>query len=355
MRIAVEAWAAAEVLGGRGRYVRELLRAMSALDDRHEWLLLCREPWEELGPRMRWRRVPGRGPAWLAAAGVVAAREADALFATTSYAICGLTTARSAACVYDLVAFDRSLGAPRGASLERLTLPVATRRARRLLCISRATREELVARRPDVAGRAVVTPLAHAPLFDHARPDPAVARRYGLTRPFVLSAATLEPRKNLPRLIEAFAALPAGLREAHELVLVGARGWGTGPLDDALRRHEGLVRAVGFVPDDDLAALYAQAAVVAYPSLAEGFGLPVLEAMAAGAPVLTSNRSSLPEVGGDAARYVDPFDVASIRDGLAAVLTDPGDMAQRSRARAACFSWKRTARETRDALEAAFA
>jgi glycosyltransferase involved in cell wall biosynthesis len=114
------------------------------------------------------------------------------------------------------------------------------------------------------------------------------------------------------------------------------------------------VRLLGFVPDADLPAVYAGAAVVAYPSLEEGFGLPVLEAMAAGAPVLTSNRSSLPEVGGDAACYVDPTSIAAIRDGLAALLTDPGRrvaMAVAGRNRAAQFSWTATARATLDALE----
>ena len=151
MRIAVEAWAAAEVPAGRGRYVREVLRALAALDTPHEWILLCREPWEDL-PGMRWRPVRGRGPLWQAAAGVTASREADLLFATTSYALCGLVTVPSVAVVYDFVAFDRSYGAPRGSQLERLTLPLAVRRARELLCISEATRRELVARHPAAAG-----------------------------------------------------------------------------------------------------------------------------------------------------------------------------------------------------------
>jgi glycosyltransferase involved in cell wall biosynthesis len=358
MRIAVEAWAAQEVPAGRGRYVRELLRAIRALDPEDlELVLLCREPWPglDLGPRMRWRPVPGTGPVWTARAARVARAEADVLLATTSYALPALAPLPSVVVVYDFVAFDRALSPPAGSLLERLTLPPAVRRGRAFACISGATRDELVRRFPKAAGRAHVTLLAADDHFARAAPDPAVAARHGIDRPYVLSAATLEPRKNLPRLIEAFAALPPQLRDAHQLVLVGSRGWQTADLDASLERHRHLVHALGYVPDDELATLYAGAAVVAYVSLNEGFGLPVLEGMAAGAPVLTSDRSSMPEVGGDAAAYADPTSVASIRDALAALLTDPerrAALAAAGRVRAQGFSWERTARETLDLVRA---
>jgi alpha-1,3-rhamnosyl/mannosyltransferase len=352
VRVAVEAWAAEEVPAGRGRYVRELLRAIRALDPPDlELVLLCREPWAELetGPRMRWRPVPGTGPVWQARAARVARAEADVLLATTSYALPALTPLPSVVVVYDFVAFDRALAPPRGALLERLTLPLANRRAKAFACISAATCDELVARFPSAAGRAYVTPLAADEHFAAAVPDPAVAARHGIARPYVLSAATLEPRKNLPRLIEAFAALPDALRDAHELVLVGSRGWQSAELDASLARHRALVNALGFVSDDDLATLYAGAQVVAYMSLYEGFGLPVLEGMAAGAPVLTSDRSSLPEVGGDAVAYADPESVPAIRDALEALLTDGtrrAALAAAGRERARGFSWAETAEQT---------
>jgi alpha-1,3-rhamnosyl/mannosyltransferase len=139
-------------------------------------------------------------------------------------------------------------------------------------------------------------------------------------------------------------------------VLAGARGWQEDETFAAVRRHADRVRTLGYVEDADLQALYRCASVFAFPSLGEGFGLPVLEAMAAGTAVLTSDRSSLPEVGGDAARYVDPLDVEAIRAGLAALLRDPAErarLAARGRARAEEFSWARTARETLAVLEAA--
>ena len=306
MRIAVEAWAAAEVPAGRGRYLRELLRALERIDHPHEIVLLQeRRPWDVAR----------------------AARGFDVLFAPTSYLACALSPVPSVGVVFDMVVFDRANKPPRGALLERVTLPLAVRRARRLLCISEATRRALLSRYPKAP--AAVTLLAAGEGFDRAEP----ARR---DRPYILSAATLEPRKNLPRLVEAFAQLP----DTHDLLLVGGKGW----------RHPEIearpnVVVTGFLPDEELKSLYAGAAAVAYPSLEEGFGFPILEALAAGVPVLTSNRSSMPEVGGDVAFYCDPESVESIRDGLVAVLGAPHDAA-RGRAHAATFSWDRCARET---------
>jgi glycosyltransferase involved in cell wall biosynthesis len=358
MRIGVEAWAAAEVPAGRGRYVREILRHLAPIAQEHELVLYGREPWHDpaVDGRAVWKSLPGRGPAWLLHCARTASTECDVLFAPTSYALCAMARVPAVGVVFDLVAFDRALRPPRGALLERLTLPLAVRRARALACISEATRTALVTRFPAAARTAVVTPLAADARFAAARPDPAVSRRYALERPYVLSMATLEPRKNLSRLIEAFAGLDPGVRDAFELVLVGARGWATGGLDASLTRHRDVVRPLGFVDEEDIPAVYAGATVVAYPSLEEGFGLPVLEAMAAGAPVLTSDRSSLPEVGGDAAHYVDPTEVGSIRDGLRRLLSDPAlreSMRAAGRRRAAEFGWDATARATLAALEQA--
>ncbi len=355
LRIAVDARVADEVPAGRGRYVRELLRALARLDTPHRYDLICRTPWDGgLDERFRWIAVRAGDPRWLLGA-ARAARRADVVWATSSYALCALVDRPSAATVFDLVAFDQAMRAPRGALAERLTLPLAARRARALLCISEATRGQLIARLPRAAGRAEVTPLAADPAFGHAQPGDAEAPlRHGIERPYVLSTATLEPRKNLPRLIEAFAALPTDVRDGHELVLVGARGWEEDETLAAVRRHAGLVRTLGYVDDPDLRALYRRATVFAYPSLGEGFGLPVLEAMTAGVPVLTSNRSSLPEVAGGAARLVDPEDTGAIRDGLAALLRDDAERDGRAaagRERARGFSWDATARATLAALE----
>lgn len=171
-----------------------------------------------------------------------------------------------------------------------------------------------------------------------------VAERFGVDAPYVLAVGTLEPRKNLGRLAAAWAGLPEELRRRHPLLVAGAEGWMLA--DGDLPRS---VRRLGFVEQDDLVALYGAAAVFAYPSLAEGFGLPVVEAMACGAPVVTSDVSSLPEVAGAAARLVDPLDVDALGAALRELLERP-DERERLRElglrRAAEFSWEATARRT---------
>ena len=340
MRIAVDARAAAEVPAGRGRYVRELLRAFAALPDDHEFVLLARRPWTgaPLDARFRWWTIGLPDPAWSLAA-AAASRGADAVLAANSYLLAAAAPARAVATVHDLVAFDRELSLPRGSAAERLTLPLAVRRGQTLLCVSEATRAELLERYPRAAALAHVVPHGVEERFFVERAE----------EPYVLMTGTLEPRKNIVRALDAAARLPAELRERFELRLAGPRGWETGPIDAALARYGSSARHLGLVPDAELPGLYAAASVFLYPSLKEGFGLPVLEAMAAGTAVVTSDRSSLPEVGGSAVRYVDPYDVESIRAALEELLSDGerrANLAAAGRERARSFTWERTARET---------
>jgi alpha-1,3-rhamnosyl/mannosyltransferase len=360
--VGIDARAASEVAAGRGRVLRELLPALAALDSGHRFVLFCRRPWEEadLGPSFRWVDVPFPDPLWHAVTAVRASRGCDVFFSTNSYLTAWGLMIPSAVLVHDLIAFVPSARAQtRAARIERLTAGPAVRRAARLVCNSRSTEADLVRFFPRAAGKTTVVPFAADARFHHPPTGSelgALAGRYGVEPgAFVLASGTLEPRKNLVRLIHAHARLPEDLRRNHPLLLVGPRGWEAEELMSAAAGTPD-VRLAGFVPDADLAGLYAACAVFCYPSLYEGFGLPVLEAMAAGAPVITSRVSSLPEVGGDAVAYVTPEDEASIGSALERLLRSPqerAELSERGRARAAEFSWETTARRTLEELERA--
>jgi glycosyltransferase involved in cell wall biosynthesis len=177
----------------------------------------------------------------------------------------------------------------------------------------------------------------------------------GVPEPFVLSVGTLEPRKNLIRLIRAYRQVAPDV--PHALVLAGGDGWHGTELDTELGRGgAGRIVRTGRVDAADLDALYRRAGAFVYPSLYEGFGLPVLDAMSRGVPVVTSNTSALAELAGDHAILVDPTDIAELAEGLHRVLTDHGaaaDLTARALSHAAAYTWEATARATLDAYQAA--
>lgn len=209
------------------------------------------------------------------------------------------------------------------------------RRADLVLCPSRATADDLVAL-GFATDRVRVVPWGVAATTVTAADVDRVRRAYELPDRFVLFVGTVEPRKNLRRLAEAVATLDPSV----PLLVAGATGWG-----DAAP-PAGTARFIGFVPDADLGPLYAAASVFAYPSLAEGFGMPVVEAMAHGVPVVTSTAAAMREVAAGAAVLVDPLDPASIADGIRRALADADSLAAAGRARAAALTWERAAAET---------
>jgi glycosyltransferase involved in cell wall biosynthesis len=218
--------------------------------------------------------------------------------------------------------------------------------ARRVLCVSATTARDLSERLGVPPDRIDVTPLGTA--LRPAPPDrvEAVRRRLGLDGPYLLGLGTVEPRKDLPTLVRAFARLAGEL--PHRLVLAGLAGWGAGALADAVAASGVADRILvpGWVPEADKAALLTGADLVAYPSRYEGFGLPVLEAMACGTPVVTTTGGSLPEVAGDAALLVEPGDPDALAAAMAKLAGDPAARqaaAARGRARAAGFTWGRCA------------
>ena len=235
----------------------------------------------------------------------------------------------------------------------RLFVPLSVRQAALVLTGSESTKRDLIRYLNLPAGRVQVTPYGVGREFYPrcGEEQRQVRAKYGLPRTFVLSVGVLQPRKNLERLLAAYCLLRKEGHPPPPLVITGKKGWSFASL---FRRAEewdlrDAVIFTGYVPDEDLPALYSAAQLLAYPSLYEGFGLPVLEAMACGTPVVTSNVSALPEVAGAAAELVVPTQVESIAEGLWRLLASPqrrAELRHLGLQRARAFTWQRTAELT---------
>jgi glycosyltransferase involved in cell wall biosynthesis len=253
--------------------------------------------------------------------------------------------------IHDLTFFtEPDAHSPVSATFYKSAIRTSARRATRLIVPSKATRDELVRvlgadpTRIDVAYHGVDHTLFHRPDEEQKR---AVSDRLGLHgKPYVAYLGTLEPRKNVPELITGWSAAVADMDDPPALVLGGGSGWSE-EVDEAIAAVPARLRLVrpGYLRFRDLPGYLGGALVAVFPSHGEGFGLPVLEAMACGAPVLTTHRTSLPEVGGDAVAYTEP-DAESIRNGLRALLDDPVKreaLGAAGHARAQEFTWAASA------------
>ncbi len=215
-----------------------------------------------------------------------------------------------------------------------------------LMAISESTRQDAINILGLPPGLVEVIYPGVADAFFEATPETA-RRKYKLSRPYVLFVGTIEPRKNVDALLDAYGSLSASTRDEFELVVVGPRGWAK---RSTLAKLGGPgIRYLGYVPESDLPGINAGAAVFAYPSLYEGFGFPVAQAMAAGVPVVTSNVSSLSEIAATAALLVDPRSVVEIRSAMEKLLRSPAlrcDLGENGRRRAQEFRWETTAKKS---------
>jgi glycosyltransferase involved in cell wall biosynthesis len=364
--IGIDYTAAYEQGAGIGRYVRELIRALALLDDLTPYRLFVagaalRDLPLRPGPNFSWR--PTRvTPLWFARLWhrlqlpfpVEVFTGRIALYHATDFTLPPtLPGTRTLLTVHDL-SFVR---APETATpvlkayLDQV-VPRSVRRAAHVLADSQATKDDLMELYGTASEKITVLLSGVDRRFQPEIEDGArhqVRKRYNIPdNPYILSVGTVQPRKNYARLIEALPALGPAYQEYH-LVIVGGRGWLESPIYQTV--HDlGLAERVhftGFVDDSDLPALYIEAACLAYPTLYEGFGFPVLEAMACGTPVVTSNVSSIPEVAGDAALLVDPYDVEALAAALRQILADEAlrqDLRARGLKQAAQFTWERSAR-----------
>jgi glycosyltransferase involved in cell wall biosynthesis len=371
LRIGIDYTAAVRQRAGIGRYTRELVSALLALEGASEssrqYVVFAAtgglkpETWNlKPGPGVRLRTVPLTDD-WLArlwhrlrlpipveiiTGPLDVFYSPDFVLPPTRRATRTLLTVHDLSFLYCPEAFVPALRR----YLERV-VPRSIARADRVLADSAHTRSDIVSLlgiSPDKVEVLYSGVDARFRPEGEAREREWLQARYGIgDQPYVLSVGTLQPRKNYIRLIRAFA----NLKPETSLVIAGGRGWLYEDIFSEAERHGDRVRILGFVDEADLPALYRSAALFAFPSLYEGFGLPVLEAMACGVPVVCSNASSLPEVAGEAGLLVDPLDTDGLAEAMRRVLEDSGlrrEMIARGVAQAARFTWERAARQLVD-------
>jgi glycosyltransferase involved in cell wall biosynthesis len=361
MRIAINTLAMKRQLFGGGNYIKNLVTSLSKIDLENDYLIIAslenmihlkhlgprfhielgpanralRLPWEQtlLPFRLRQRQIDVyHGPAFVAPL---------------------LKTCGQVVSVHDMT-FHL---VPERHSLHKriyfqAIIPAVIKNADHVIAVSESTRRDILDLIPVKEECISVTHLGvdnrFAAVLDKNKLS-ELRKRFNLSRDFILSVGVLEPRKNLSALVDAYQA--SSLPEQFDLAIVGSLGWGYSPLlrqiaHSPVREH---IRMLGYVADEDLPALYTSAAVFAYPSLYEGFGLPPLEAMACGTPVITSAISSLPEIAGDAAILVDPNNVQELSFALRQVLQNQDlrkELSRRGIERARQFTWERMAEKT---------
>jgi glycosyltransferase involved in cell wall biosynthesis len=372
VRIGIDYTAAINQTGGVGRFVRHLVHALTEIDHQNQYVLVHAAPnpgraadlpvapnvttrqlrFQERVLATLWHRLRIPFPVDLATGPVDIFHAPDFVLPPVRHGITIMTVHDLAFLIHPECAHERLR-----VFLER-AVPASVQRADYIIADSESTRNDLICLLDASPDRVFVVPGGVDPAFAPATEGEVaeVRRTYRLDRPYLLTVGVIEPRKNLPRLIEAYTRFRVRTGLPHQLVIAGGRGWLS---DETFRQAEGCsfpgdVRFTGHVPDPDLVALYSGAEAFAYPSLYEGFGLPVLEAMACATAVVCSNVSSLPEFATDAAILVQPTDPDAIADALETVCCDAQvrhELSRRGRERAQSYSWGRSAQRLLEIYE----
>lgn len=360
MKIAIDA-STISTQGGPRAYVLGLVDALLKIDQQNEYIIFYNDPVHRgRFPAARECVLPGKSPLrrlWRehVLLPLACRRESVDLLHCPKSAVPLWSPCPTVVTLHDLIPITHPETETRAAQLYwRLQIPIAARRATFIITDSDHARREIVEMFGVPDQRIAVTPLGYPPSMD-AVPEPEraanVRRRYGLPDSYILYVGTIQPRKNLNMLIEAYSLLRREGSTTHKLVIVGRKGWLYETLFARISEL-GLGDDVifsGFVPDEELPDLYDGACLFVYLSLFEGFGLPPLEAMARGVPVVTSNTTSLPEVVGEAGITVPPGSLDDVVAGMRRVLTDSilaKHLSSSGKMRARQFSWQQTARLT---------
>jgi glycosyltransferase involved in cell wall biosynthesis len=354
---------------GIGTYIRNLLRHLARLDRETDYVVLARPAdcaaLAALGDNFR--AVPETAPSYSVAEQIrvplALRRERVTLFHAPHYVLPPLVTCRAVVTIHDCIhlMFPQYLPSRLAYTYAKTSIELAARRATRVMTVSESSKRDILRFVNVPADKIDVIYNAYDERFGIEPCEEDVVRvreRYQLHDEFVLYAGNVKPHKNLERLIDAFNLVRRRGLEHLKLVLIGDEISKYAALRRAVHSHQlhKYVRFLGYVPEETLAVMYRLAGVFVFPSLYEGFGLPPLEAMASGTPVVTSNVSSLPEVAGDAAVLVDPYRPEAIADGIERVLCDESlrrELRAKGLARARQFSWEASVRRVREIYEEA--
>jgi len=369
MKIAIDVSRIANEKAGVGRYTANLVKTLIDKDTKNEYLLLCSffrgdeekrkimSAYQRPNVKIKYLKLPGKfkESLWHSKLPLVERflGDADVYLAPTFLDVISNLKIPQAVVIHDLSTFKypEHLGKKQADYFNRQTRK-AVKLAKKIIAISENTEKDLleILKVPEQKIEVIYPGQSK---FAEISPNlPAGLKEQS----YVLYVGTVEPRKNLIGLFEAYALLAPTLQEKYPLVVVGAQGWNTG---DTYRvfsalKLENKVKFLGYQPDKMLAKLYKEAAVFCYPSLYEGFGIPVLEAMEFSLPVVTSNISSLPEVAGEAAVLVDPSSSRSISEALQRLLEHKDEaevLGKKAKIQAQKFDWQKTAQKVSKMLE----
>ncbi len=360
------------VPGGQGRVIANLIKELAQIDQINQYTLFTvhhpthvPEILRHLPNNFHMQHVPSIKPqlsflAWHTlrwpTLDTTVLGQQDIVHATTPSIVPACKHARLIVTVYDLVCWRFPQGLkPWGRYYQRTGMKAAACEAAYITAISDATRQDFLTQFAGQVGpeRVRTIPIAATSNLEAVQDQDlikGVCERYKITRPFIINIGTIEPRKNVARLLKAYAALPSSVRTTYQLVIVGPYGWNVPALQQLVStlQLENDVIWTGYIPDNELSVLLSAATIFVYPSLYEGFGIPILEAMQCDVPVITSNISSMPEVAGNAALLVDPTNVQKLTAAMQQLLSDENartQLIEQGRIQRTRFSYRHMAEE----------
>ncbi|MFC1925769.1 glycosyltransferase family 4 protein [Chloroflexota bacterium] len=366
LRIGIMARGDSAAVGGVNRYIANIIPALLSIDQRNEYVVYYDHP-SHLGENPaaieKVIKLPSKMLYDHVALPMQTRRDKiDVLFCTKNV-VPPLVSCKSVVTVHDLgYMVDKKHYHPLDTLYMNLAIRWSMRKGSAIIAISQNTKKDLISL---LGTKEEKIHCVYFGINSEYRPIEnreyleGVRDKYDLPSEFILAISSLQRRKNLPNLVKAFSLVKERPNVNHKLVIIGVPLWQNSSVFDEINTSpvKDEIMWLKYVPEEDLPAIYNLASALAFPSLYEGFGFPLLESMACGCPVICSNTSSLPEIAGDAAVLIDPMSVEQLADGIISILSDDSlreDLTNKGLERASNFTWEKTAKETLNVFEAVY-